>query len=246
MDLSGVQLGARFSLATNRLKYCGPSDAEAVLLEAIVTGTGLDAARSALARFEALNPYLQVLADLHGRDPFDVDVVEAYWIGNELLDEVPREAFLRILKGLRRNGLPPRVAGRLAANIPDGALPHHMFHVAYVGVGAVTGKVATTLENMDRCRPSWGRVVRRDASRLRVERSALVLDDGRFALGPPTERSFEYDARILPDVAPGDTVALHWGWPVLRLSAGRVDRLEAYTRRSLDAAQEGLGRLGVL
>jgi len=244
--MNGVQLCARFSIATNRLLYCGPSDAGGTLERAILDGTDLDVAERALRQFEALAPYLEAIAAKHDRKPFDHEVVEAYWLGNELLDGWRPEDFRRILEVLQKRGLPRRIADRLAAHLPENPIPHHMFHVSYVGVGAVTGKVQTTLENMDLCRPSWGRVVERDRRTIAVDRASLVLEGGRLALGPSSRQAYEVDDRFLPGLRLGDSVALHWGWPALRLDAKQLDRLQTYTERSLDASNRALKDLGVL
>jgi len=40
-------------------------------------------------RFLGAWPYLSLIAAANARDPLDADVVEAYWVGNRLLDNVP-------------------------------------------------------------------------------------------------------------------------------------------------------------
>ena len=243
--MDGVALCARFSLATNRLQYCGPGDAEPVLYRAIVEGVGLASAREALRQFEALYPYLAAIGGKHGLDPFDARVVESYWIGNDLLEAFAREEFLPLLEELRRRGLPRRTAERLAEHLPARPIPHHTFHVAYVGVGEVTGHVATTVANMESCRPAEGRVVRVDpaARQLELERRPLVLSGGRLALDAPRRETRAFDPRILGPVAVGDSVVLHWGEPALRLDAERRAALERYTARALEAANEALPAL---
>lgn len=238
--MQGVQLAARFSIATNRLRYCGPEDAEPALFRTIVGGEDLEPARHALLRFEALEPYLQAIAAKHGRDVLDHDVVEAYWIGNRLLDTFTREDFRGILDALVQRGLPPSMAGRLAAHLPDHPLPHHVFHVAYVGVGNVTGHVETTLPNMEACRPAWGRVNRVEGGSLQVEKPVLRLEGGRLGIGPAVEETVAYDPRFLPGVTVGDAVALHWSWPALVLEEGQVANLKEYTDRSLEAANAAM------
>lgn len=236
--MDGVALGARFSLATNRLAYCGPADAEPTLYAAI-TGTGpAEPARRALARFEALMPYLETIARVHGRDPFDREVVEAYWIGNALLDGVPRSAFVALLEALGGRGLPRSIVRRLISRLPDGAIPHHLFHVAYVGVGAVTGHVETTLANMEVCRPGWAFVVARAEDRLTVRHPRLEATGGRFAFGGEVEESVAFDPRVLPEAAVGAPIALHWRWPALRLTTEQLGALRHYSERSLAAANE--------
>lgn len=234
--MDGVRLGARFSIATNRLQFCGPADAEPVLYRAVVDGTDLGPAGVALGRFEALYPYLEAIGRHAGLPPLDGRVVEAYWIGNELLDGFDRTEFRAILDALARRGLPSFVARELADGLPPDPLPHHVFHVAYVGVGAVTGHVATTLPNMEACRPSWGKVVRVGPAKLLVEGPTLTALDGALVLGSPATSEVAYDPRFLPGVSVGRSVAVHWGWAAMELDPAQLEALERYTLRSLDRA----------
>lgn len=240
--MDGVQLGARFSLATNRLQYCGPADAEPLLYRAITSDSGHAEAARALSAFEALMPYLELIAAKHGREPLDLEVVEAYWVGNGLLDSFDREDFGRLLEALTRRGLPRSMASRLAERLPSRPLPHHAFHVAFVGVGNVTGHVPTTLANMEACRPAWTEVVRVVDGRLHLSGPTLVLDGASIAWGPPVERELRYDPKVIPDPQPGDAVAVHWGWPALKLTPSQRSALEVYSRRSLEQANEALRR----
>ena len=244
--MKGVQLAARFSIATNRLKYCGPDDAEPSLSRTIVEGKDLEASRKALLRFEALEPYLTAIAAKHGRDPLDHDVVEAYWIGNELLDDFTREDFRGILDALTRRGLPRSMADAFASHLPERPLPHHVFHVTFVGVGNVTGHVKTTLPNMEACRPAWARVLRAADGKLEVEKPALEFDHGRLRIGAAVHETLAYDKRFLPGVRKGDHVALHWNWPALKLTDAQLTNLKEYTQRSLDAASASLAELRAL
>jgi Family of unknown function (DUF6390) len=244
--MDGVTLCARFSLATSRLQFCGPPGSDTLLYRAITEGRDLPAAREALRRFEALLPYLEAIGQKHGRDPFDPAVVEAYWIGNELLDDFERPDFVRLLDQLVRRGLPRSLAQRLVAHLPDHPIPHHAFHVGFVGVGNVTGHVATTLANIESCRPRGGAVDAIDDGRLTVRSRELRIEEGRLALGAAVPMTVPFDGRLLEGLAPGDAVALHWSTPVLRLDAEQLRRLERYTERSFAAASGALASLGVL
>ena len=244
--MNGIQLGARFSIATNRLRFCGPEEAEPLLYRAIVDGHDLEAAGESLLQFEALEPYLRAIAEKSDLSPLDREVAEAYWIGNDLLDGFTRDDFHRILERLRERGLPRGLERRLADHLPKQPIPHHMFHVAYVGVGHVTGHVDTTLDNMNRCRPSWARVARVDTSRLQVEGPELGREGDRLVIAGARARAVGFDPRFLPGVRPGDSVAMHWDWPAMVLAPEDLARLQEYTRRSLDAANEGLASLRVL
>lgn len=244
--MDGVPLAARFSLPTNQRNFCGPADAGGPLYEAATAGRRVEEAGAALLKFEALAPYLEAIGRRHGLAPLDARVVEAYWIGNELLDVFGRDDFRAILDALSARGLPASIARRLAAHLPARPIPHHLFHVAFVGVGAVTGHVPTTLPNMEACRPAAARVVALRDGRLRTLVAPLRAEAERLVLGTPEERTYPYDPALLPGLRPGATVALHWETPVLELTEDQADALAAYTARSLAAANEALPGLGVL
>ena len=81
-------LFVRYAFAPNELGYCGPSDSQELL------GYGangvVDRGLTAMARqFDGAWPYLELIAGAVGiSDPLDHRVVEAYWVGNPLLDRV--------------------------------------------------------------------------------------------------------------------------------------------------------------
>jgi len=243
--MDGIPLASRFSIATNRINYCGPSEAAPALYRAIVSGHGDEEARRALEGFEALWPYLEAIGAKHHLDPLDEKVVEAYWIGNELLDDFGREDFRSILTALTRRGLPPSVAERLIAHLPQAPIPHHMFHVAFVGVGAVTGHVPTTLANLESCRPAFATVHARGTEVIHVLRPSLVAKEGRLVWGSIQPEKLRFDPAVLGEVTLGQEVVLHWGWPALVLNPARADALRRFTDRSLAAANESLPDMGV-
>lgn len=243
--MDGIALASRFSIATNRLNYCGPAEAEPTLYRAIVSGQGTPDARRALEGFEALWPYLEAISAKHHLDPLDAKVVEAYWIGNDLLDAFTPEDFRRILLALQRRGLPASIAARLAQNLPREPLPHHVFHVAFVGVGAVTGHVPTTLDNVEACRPAWAEVKERTPTTLRLKRPTLRTHEGTLQWGPERTEELPYDPRTLPGVAAGQSVVVHWGWPAMVLAPSQLAALREFTRRSLHAANDALPAMGV-
>src|SRR5690606_16524020 len=90
---SGPLRFARLAYPPNALGYCGPDDAAALLDHADAGLAGADLA--GLARqFAGAWPYLQLIAASAGRpDPLDADVVEAYWLGNDLLRGVDARVF---------------------------------------------------------------------------------------------------------------------------------------------------------
>ena len=190
-------------------------------------------------------PYLEAIGRKHGLDPFDRRVVEAYWLGNDLLDAFERRDFANLLDGLVLRGLPRVLAQRLAEHLPAHPIPHHTFHVGFVGVGNVTGHVRTTLSNMEACRPGWGEVVVADPGSLTLVTPSLTIEGEHLTLGAARREVVPYDPKVLPGVAVGEWVALHWHTPTLRLEPERLAQLRKYTELSLAAANEAFPGLGV-
>ena len=192
-------------------------------------------------RFEGAWPYLQLIAGCNNiAEPLDSRVVEAYWVGNELVNRVPPSALAASLDERfgRRAG---RRFGPLVSAVPAGGIPQHSFHVfaVYPWLGLLrAGTEGPALEVLDRCRIRWGRVESVDGDLVWVRSRALTLEGSRLVLGPEAleraRRSLD-GAGFTVDLKPGDTVSLHWDWVCDRLSSGALRWLRACTRRNLDA-----------
>ena len=238
----GPILFARYAFGPNQLGYCGPDDAAELFGQA--TGGGDEASLRALAgRFEGAYPYLQLIARANGLpDPLDHRVVEAYWLGNELLGRVNPRLLGQSLEGRFRRRL-GRDGWRWLADKPnDGARPMHAFHVldVFPRLGLLrSGATDNALAVMDSCRIRWGRVLERDGDHLVVAVQPLALVEGKLVLGPPaTERVRGWqDGRGFVDgVAAGDAISIHWDWACDKLDGQRLAQLVAWTRYELTIA----------
>jgi hypothetical protein len=97
-SLDGPQVFARYAFMPNRLTYCGGDDNRALFdyCMAGITDPGL---RGLLLKFSGAMPYLRLIARCNGiADAFDARVVEAYWLGNELLQGVEARALYDSLR----------------------------------------------------------------------------------------------------------------------------------------------------
>jgi hypothetical protein len=234
----GAVLFARFAYPPNSLGYCGPDD-HLALLEYGAAGVS-DGGLLQLARaFEGAWPYLELIAAANGiDDPFHERVVEAYWVGNRLLEQVS----LPLLGASLEERFRTRVGRhwpRLVDSVPVGALPHHSFHVfgVYPWVGQLrAGMVNEPLEVLDRCRIRWGRVVKTAGDQVEVRSRRLTWDRGCLKLGP-IRHEWATAARsglgFVSDLQPGDWVALHWDWVCDRLTTSRLRALQHYSNRQL-------------
>lgn len=235
--LEGTLRFIRYAFMPNRLQYCGGDD-NRTLLQYATEGVSDGGLTPMLRRFTGAMPYLELIARSNGlADPFHPRVVEAYWIGNSLLENVQvRQLYDDMLErfGSRLTG---RMREIVLGKAPAGARPHHSFHV--LDVHSRVGELAHSLETLDGCRVSTGRVTAVDDSALVVSRRPLQLIDGKLVLGEPrSERVMrQLDGRGFADAAlVGDTVSLHWGWVCEVLTTREARLLERWTQHHLAIA----------
>src|SRR3989338_4408303 len=194
--MDGTELAARFSYITNSLGFCGPEEASGQFINYIMGKGSPEKVESSIKKFEGLYPYLSSIAEKSKKHLLDYEVVEAYWIGNKLLDDFNDMDMKLIVTKLMQRGLPKSIGQKLIDEIPSGFLPHHNFNVFYVGVGKTTGSVETTLQNMDNCRVSWGRVVEVLKDKLIVQ-TRYLKKDSYYYLSEPENRTVVYLPRML-------------------------------------------------
>ena len=246
----GALLFVRYAFPPNELGYCGPSDS-GELLGYGTTGV-VDRGLAALARqFDGAWPYLELIAGALGiSDPLDHRVVEAYWVGNSLLDRVGTTALGNSMDERFR-----RLSGRQFSLLAEGALaggvPHHSFHVfgvyPWVGLLGDDRKAAKALEVLDRCRIRWGQVASVTGDQVLVRSQPLTWDGRRLGLGEPTvetARRAVDGSGFVDELAPGEWFSLHWDWVCDRLSPRQLTSLRRYSLRQLEITNQVVPRSG--
>jgi hypothetical protein len=234
---AGMLLFIQYSFMPNRLEYCGAENHGALYdyWQARQTDAGL---RQILRTFTGALPYLKLIAHANGiADPFDRRVVEAYWVGSPLLDRVDMRQFYESLTARFGKQLQGKARDYVLNKIPLGARPHHGFHV--FDVHSRVGQLEHSLNVLENCRVSWGRVTAVEPAHLVVEAQPLVLQDGKLALGPAAPRRVlrQIDGKGFTQTAQaGDWVSVHWNWACDILTPEQVRRLAAYTRQHLRLA----------
>ena len=237
--MSAGPLFARYAYPPNALGYCGPPDPKA-LVDAGSPDARAEDLVSVARRFSGAWPYLELIASSNAiADPLDARVVEAYWVGSELLEDIPATSLLEAIGSHPDSGLGGAAQLREAAMA--GGVAHHSFHVfaVYPWLALLrSGKREPALTVLERCRIRWGRVEAIDGARVTVRSRPLGLDGRDLVL--LDERSEEAWCRVdgvgfVDDLVPGELISLHWDWVCDRLEPSALAHLEHFTARSLQA-----------
>jgi len=249
--MKGLLRCSRYGFSPNKLKYCGP-DKNKELEEYIKERTEDWGLEKILGEFSGMRPYLKLIAKENGiEDEFDEQVVEAYWLGNGLLDKVSLKGFFN--HGLER--LDKKSLRWFEVKLGQGAKPNHSFHV--FNFWKRTGHVAKlhTIETMDSCRISAGKVVdsgtinfRAQASpeprrhiprenlhflrQLSISTDQLVYKNGKLGLEPAVK-----EVNVLEgEYKSGDLVTFHWNMVCEKITEKQQENLEKYTKLALKLA----------
>lgn len=253
--MSGLRVAALFGFRPHMLGLCGPKEAfkQRLLLKFLQGKLSHERILPVIKKFKGAYPYYCLIAEKNKikTGPFNKKVVEAYWIGNELLDKVTADDLKKMVKeNFSGSGLLDKdEAAKKAGKILAGSKPHHSFHV--LAIGSVTGSVdfkSTKLKDL--CRIGWGMVIkiqnnvpqspfnlRGGAGELKkmnvsVECQSLV-GEKKIKLGKPVKKEIFWDREIVPDIKIGDWVAFHWNWLVKVLTLQEVANLKKYTLNTI-------------
>jgi len=237
--LAGTLRFIRYAFMPNRLQYCGGDDNRTLLQYATAGVTDPDLTPM-LRRFTGAMPYLELIARSNGiADPFDERVVEAYWIGNGLLERVEVRQLYDDMLARFGSRLTGRMREIVLGKAPAGARPHHAFHI--LDVHSRVGELAHSMETLDGCRVSSARVVTAEGAELIVDRSPLELREGKLVVGAPRRERVlrQVEGQGFADTAAvGDLVSLHWGWVCEVLSEAQRASLERWTEHHLAIANQ--------
>ena len=247
---SGELLHTKHAFPPNTLGYCGP-DVRGKISEYLHGSSDGESLLSILTKFEAAYPFVKMIAKSTGRNPFDYEVTEAYWIGNSLLDLVEPQNFFEFSYGdltksrqmaSKRDGIRKAEVKSLFKRVGEIARPHHTFYVLgmYARSSEISGKSEKLLELMDSCRISWGKVIEVKRDTLVVERPPLMLAAEGLRLGQAKKQVIRYDPEIPPfsSLRSGDTVSIHWNFASEKLKPSQTRNLKRYTALDILAANK--------
>ena len=237
--MHAVEFLSRFSFMPNKLGYCGAHHASEKIAEYFRTGDEklLPEINEGLKTFEALYAYLKLIAEKNNADTFDYKVAEAYWIGNELLENISAQDLRKVV--LEEFGKPQflgrELAEKMAGEINEGVLPHHSFHVFTINF--MTGKIPAVIENLDKCRIAWGKVLHANENEITLTYKPITPagDENRKRLIFGEEKEKTILNYFGEEITPGEIIAFHWNAYCKKLDTRESRNLEKFTRISMEA-----------
>ncbi|MDO8669201.1 MAG: DUF6390 family protein [Candidatus Buchananbacteria bacterium] len=244
-QFDGTILAARYAFMPNKLRYCG-GDKNSDIFDYVTQDSSDGGLNELLKEFATMYPYLRLIAESSGIiNPFDYRVVEAYWLGNDLLNNVDMKNFYRYMidEQKLKKSFKPKLLDKVFGKIPLGAKPHHSWHVLNIPKRTGHYPVEHTLETMDKCRISWGKIkeIKSDSGDLTtkaiVEYEPLVIKENRLVLGDLIDKEvwLGWDKKTFINTAkPGDLVSIHWDWVCDYLTAGQFNNLKKWTQYNLN------------
>lgn len=253
MDLVIDQVGllkcARYAAPPNSFSYCGP-DKQVNLKSYLATQTADLGLTEIIKDFGTLYPYLKLIAQENKiSNPFDPKVVEAYWLGNQLLAKVKLRAFanhivddLNLKKKAKTGQINP-----LMEKLEEG-VPHHNFHVMNVFIRTGHQAIKHTLKTMDECRISWGVVTKNSKFKNKIGKQntvitiltePLIYTKEKLVLGNSVEKSVTAE---FGNYQEGDIVSFHWGQICERITGIEARRLEYYTKQAINIANRSVSQ----
>ena len=240
-NLSGILTCARYSFAPNYYKYCGPDKNKQI--SSYLSETAADGNLSkTLGQFDVLFRYLSLIAHSNNiADPFDLRVVEAYWIGNSLLEKVkPTQLGNHLLYDQQlKKRLPPKMLKWVVEKIPKGVKVHHSFHVFNIFIRTGHLIAPHTIDTMDQCRIGWGKVIKVESGKWKVESQKLTIQNKKlFFIKSIRDLIAPFDGSIKNKLKPGDLVSFHWGFICDKIKPQQAKNLAFYTNQNLKLANE--------
>ncbi len=239
---------AKYAFPPNVLQFCGPVETGSIF-ESFKGDEKVPEIKNLLLQFSGAVPYLQLIAGSNGiKDIFDERVVEAYWLGNNLLKNVEVKDIYshienRFKKGMGKNDWHWLVAG----SVPK-ARPFHGFHVfdIYRRAGLIrSGNKDNVLETMDKCRIGWGKVESVDLSDKNKKNlffgialiiyNPLEFFEKKIRFGGDTAGKFFLTDKLIKK---GDEVAFHWDYICGKITPIQKRNLEYWTNYHLKLANK--------
>jgi len=250
MNKNGLLLCAKYAVPPNFFGYCGPDENQS-LRQHLQENLADKEINHILAEFETLYPYLQLISRENNiNDPFDEKVVEAYWLGNNLLEKVSNNQYIPFLNERLKaeKKLSNVTYQKLRTNLlKTKFLPHHNFHVVNIFKNSQINR--NLLQTMDECRINYGRIIQKSKiksqnynskfkSNIQVETKQLIINSKQLTMSQSyvvKRITIDQNNRdLLKKIKSDSIVSFHWGIVCDILNERQVKNLEFYTQGAIN------------
>lgn len=233
-DTKALQLLSRFSLPPNSLGYCGRETAEEKFKQCIISGN-CQGARDEAPKFLVLYPYLKTTSEITGLPVYNYQVIESFWLGNDLLKKAKAKDYFLLLENFLKQGISDWLIKELKQKPPKKFIPHHLFQVLHIGVGkASNGVVPFNLKSINNCMIRWGKVEKKSGKQIEINLNSLKKSKNVYNL-TLKRVSLSINSKIVPGLKIGDTVAVHWQQVIKILTQNEEEKLSYWSRQILQS-----------
>ena len=226
----GLIRACKYSMPANMLGYCGACNFSELFKDYLEkpSETKEKEVVQALQTFKGLYSYLKLIAEANSLNEFDARVVEAYWLGNSLLENVQLSDVKKLIMEDFKM-LPPSIRKEKAAFLRDKAFVHHSFHVLFIQF--LTKKLAPILKNLDSCIIKWGKLLERKKDKLKVKSIALMYEASQLKL--IEKRMLINNNQFIEEPKKGMLLSIHWNHAIEEIDASQLKALKKYTLANL-------------
>ncbi len=223
---------SRFSLPPNSLGHCGSNEAPQKFIDCVVNGECSDIGDE-ISKFITLNPYLKTISEITGLPKFSYEVVEAYWLGNDLVKNVKVEHYKILLKNFRDQGVPVHLIDKFEEEVPGKFIPTHFFQVLRSRSIGKESFLSLGIERFNDCMIRWGEVLHVDKQKIVANLNSLEEREGRLELTKKESNVFQIPG-FLTGLKVGNIIAVHWGQGVKILDNEEAAKISFWTSKVLD------------
>jgi len=225
--MNGALKFIKYAYPPNELRYCGPSNHRAVFdyFQQKKLDEGLI---ELLSKFNGAYPNLcYIAASNRIKDPFDAKVVEAYWVGNNLLNQASIADYYQYLKDQHKGQWDNHALDLVfGASKPYGAKPHHSFHV--LSLFAKKRRTRAVLKHIGNCLILPGLVKKISLDSILVRYRPIIVEGNGLVFGSITSQKLKcFDERKINE---GDQISFHWNWICDKLTDKQINNLNFWNR----------------
>jgi len=196
----------------------------------IKTGKGKKEVEEIIKNSKALLLFLNLIAKKNKKNPFDKEVIEAYFIGNELLKAITAKDIKDMIKNdFTKIGLSKETAHQLIEKLPTNAIPYYNFHLLHA---SLLSSNIPMLYEIDNSKISCGKVKKILVDKLIVEYSPLIRKQ-KLCFGKTKQKKIYYDKDIVKNIKKDDYVSIHWDFALEKITKTQAKNLDVFTRKTV-------------